>query len=629
MEAFTGSGGYVIIPCIPYGTYNVVETLQENWINTTSIERETIIDIPTITEERFGNTQCGYLNISKFYDYNANGIWDEGEEGISGWLFTITGPVNIQLITQGYNGSVLTPCLPYDSYHITEDLYNGWINTTSTERDVIINSLLTEERFGNKQVPATTTSATTTSTTTTTTTTTTTEPTTTTSTTTTTIPCIDENPPTVEVMPYDDYIQYIQSYPTLFDSYQGDLRLCINATDDCGIASAEFGYKLDCDPWVYWVNHDYNNGSIYCYNITRSDWIRLIDDIIEWGYKVTDTSGKVTLRYNVDPNHPINVKDDDIEPSEFSAWSYKTIVPFNHSISVNATITDASGVDSAILYYDYNNDGVIDGSTLPEVIDNRYYYQIPAPCDSNDKEYCEQQGRANVFMRFRIVAVDGDNDRSNDSSTIQVISIPIFIDPPEEVPDIIEGLYITAYSPLDERVSVLEGRAIRFFAYNNYPNETRYEWKLDGKVVSTAPNQYEYKPDHSASGLHDLKVDIYRGSEVASHSWKIEVINKICDYEMTTTTVATTKSSGGLGIFNKKTTTTDTFTTTKHVTTTLSLPTTVTTISETPSSSMTGRYLLVSAYSVLLLLIAVLLFTLILLLLVITSRKRKVKEEKN
>ncbi|MEM5804149.1 MAG: hypothetical protein QW350_05450 [Candidatus Aenigmatarchaeota archaeon] len=398
-------------------------------------------------------------------------------------------------------------------------------------------------------------------------------------------------------MPYDNYIQNIGGYTTIFDSYNGDLRLCINVSDDCGINTVEFGYKLDCDPWNYWVNYTTKNENVYCFNLTKSQWTKYLDDTINWGYKVLDNSGKIAVNYDVNYNSPIIVRDDDIEPPQFSQWQYKTIVPFNKSISVNVTITDYSGISSATLYYDYNNDGIAEGVVAPNIIGNRYYYEIPAPCESNDKEYCIEQGRARLYMQFWIIAEDADNDRANDSSSIKFNSIPIFIDPPDEdAPELGDIFYIASYSPSDTKIEVLEGRAINFYAYTNYPKEAglSYRWVWDGIEISQNNYQYSYQTTHSSSGDHTMTVYISNDKQTISHTWKIKVVDKLCDYELAGNTQIKTSSSSSSYYTTKTTTKETTSTTTTMKTTTIkqsiTSTTTIPTTTYQETQNITGRF---------------------------------------
>jgi len=337
----------------------------------------------------------------------------------------------------------------------------------------------------------------------------------------------------------------------------GDIRVCINATNECGL-DVQFRHKWDCDPWTYWLDYGYNQGNIYCYNITREGekgWAKLVDDMdgVSWGYRVNDTVGREVIDYDVDVIH---VWDDDVNPPEFTLWDYSTWVIFNQPIYVGVTITDASGISSTKLYYDYNNDGVAEGAVDPyEVSHGRYSYKIPEPCPGLTKEQCRDLGRADVYMRFWVTAKDGDNDREGDSAEITMNSMLIFVDPPDQSvqPEEMHEPHIKGYTPGPSEIYVKEGRVARFSIYAEDPDNDKltYDWQLDGQSVSSETS-YVYKPDHTASGTHELVVYVSDGENEVSQDWTVIVIDKICDWELenietTTTTIKSNDQQEGGG----------------------------------------------------------------------------------
>ena len=99
--------------------------------------------------------QQGTLKVFKFYDSNSNGIWDQGEQPLSGFSFTIQGPTSATVYTN-VDGYALLSNIPYGTYTITENVPAGWQVTTPRTQSVTISSpSLVEARFGNKQVPTT------------------------------------------------------------------------------------------------------------------------------------------------------------------------------------------------------------------------------------------------------------------------------------------------------------------------------------------------------------------------------------------------------------------------------------------------------------------------------------------
>ncbi|MEM3489269.1 MAG: SdrD B-like domain-containing protein [Candidatus Bathyarchaeia archaeon] len=91
---------------------------------------------------------CGY----KFYDANANGVWDYGELGVAGikielWL----GGSKINEITTGSDGSYCFDELDAGNYTIVEVLPDNWANTTPTSITVELKSgeISKDNNFGN------------------------------------------------------------------------------------------------------------------------------------------------------------------------------------------------------------------------------------------------------------------------------------------------------------------------------------------------------------------------------------------------------------------------------------------------------------------------------------------------
>jgi hypothetical protein len=76
------------------------------------------------------------LCVTKFYDANANGIQDNGEQDISGWRFSVFADDNLLLMRK-------TPrCMVVDAgtYHVIEStpLELDWVHTTATDVQVIL-----------------------------------------------------------------------------------------------------------------------------------------------------------------------------------------------------------------------------------------------------------------------------------------------------------------------------------------------------------------------------------------------------------------------------------------------------------------------------------------------------------
>jgi hypothetical protein len=66
------------------------------------------------------------LSILKFHDVNANSIWDLGEPEITGWLMTITDPLDV---TNIYASPVSIVAEPIGTYIVVEEIQAGWIQS--------------------------------------------------------------------------------------------------------------------------------------------------------------------------------------------------------------------------------------------------------------------------------------------------------------------------------------------------------------------------------------------------------------------------------------------------------------------------------------------------------------------
>jgi uncharacterized repeat protein (TIGR01451 family) len=72
----------------------------------------------------------GCLEICKFQDANANGIWEPGEPWLAGWEFHVKGPAGYdKWWTTGGDGCIFLDNLVPGTYTVTETLKAGWYNT--------------------------------------------------------------------------------------------------------------------------------------------------------------------------------------------------------------------------------------------------------------------------------------------------------------------------------------------------------------------------------------------------------------------------------------------------------------------------------------------------------------------
>jgi hypothetical protein len=129
----TNANGITVLEGLLPGTYNISEDLKGSWINTTPISRSITINAGEEKEENFGNINSSMVEIFKFNDTNRNGKLDPGENGSSGWVFTITGKATLPTNAEGLT---VVEGLSAGEYLITENLKEGWLNTTPLTQSV-------------------------------------------------------------------------------------------------------------------------------------------------------------------------------------------------------------------------------------------------------------------------------------------------------------------------------------------------------------------------------------------------------------------------------------------------------------------------------------------------------------
>lgn len=123
------------------------------------------------------------------------------------------------------------------------------------------------------------------------------------------------------------------------------------------------------------------------------------------------------------------IQDEDITPPSFSDWEFPLSSPPDQDVTVTVNITDNSGISEAIIYYDYGNDGIEDGTfsmvEVSQVDSNTWKYEgvIPAP-----GENCPGSK-----ISFYIWASDTDSSPEGGNSVTKIVQI-IDITPPAPPP---------------------------------------------------------------------------------------------------------------------------------------------------------------------------------------------------
>jgi hypothetical protein len=82
----------------------------------------------------------GQICATKFYDANANGVQDDGEVGVAGWLITVSGAASFSGTTDSH-GRVCFD-VPVGAYTVSEASASetNWVHTTATSCPVTIDS---------------------------------------------------------------------------------------------------------------------------------------------------------------------------------------------------------------------------------------------------------------------------------------------------------------------------------------------------------------------------------------------------------------------------------------------------------------------------------------------------------
>jgi protocatechuate 3,4-dioxygenase beta subunit len=128
----TNSDGIIAVEGLVPGKYNIRENLKNGWINTTPTNQLVSIGAGEDKEVVFGNINTSYIEIFKFNDTNRNGKLDLGESGVSGLVFTISGPHGFIKTTEptDANGISIVKGLYPGNYTVTESQRDRWISTT-------------------------------------------------------------------------------------------------------------------------------------------------------------------------------------------------------------------------------------------------------------------------------------------------------------------------------------------------------------------------------------------------------------------------------------------------------------------------------------------------------------------
>jgi protocatechuate 3,4-dioxygenase beta subunit len=136
------SGHYEFCNLMP-GHYTVSEILKDGWVNTTA--KSVNVVLPTELDEDhfqvvvdFGNFQLGKVTGSKWDDVNADGILDNGDLPIEGWMIILVGPHGTEITFTDEFGNFEFTGLGPGLYDISEELVAGWVHMSPSTETVTV-----------------------------------------------------------------------------------------------------------------------------------------------------------------------------------------------------------------------------------------------------------------------------------------------------------------------------------------------------------------------------------------------------------------------------------------------------------------------------------------------------------
>ncbi len=138
----TATDGHYVIPSVPPGNYNVVETVPNGFSPTTATTVGVSVPPNGAGHANFGIRQNGTISGVKFNDLNGNGTLNPGEPTICcvTVVLTNTGTNQQFTTTTGADGTYVFSNLPAGTYTVTESVPSGFTNTTVLPQTVVLSS---------------------------------------------------------------------------------------------------------------------------------------------------------------------------------------------------------------------------------------------------------------------------------------------------------------------------------------------------------------------------------------------------------------------------------------------------------------------------------------------------------
>jgi len=154
---YTDQNGELGFDGLTPGEYYVDEILQADWHSTTGTQQIVQVLPGQTADVWFGNApDRGGLIVYKYYDANEDGVYDEGEELLEGWEFTVydSEDQEVGTGTTDENGMAAFDDLLVGEYTVVETLQEGWENTSGLEEvAIVVVDETAQVYFGNIETP--------------------------------------------------------------------------------------------------------------------------------------------------------------------------------------------------------------------------------------------------------------------------------------------------------------------------------------------------------------------------------------------------------------------------------------------------------------------------------------------
>ncbi len=147
VSTVTGEDGAYSFTGLMPGQYVVREVARAGWIQTqpgaNGARIVNVVSGETVTGIDFGNFALAQIGGQKFNDLDADGVRDEGEPGLAGWIIQLDkngdGSIDATATTDEYGYYRFTDLGP-GSYRITEAGREGWLSTGAVSHTLVTRS---------------------------------------------------------------------------------------------------------------------------------------------------------------------------------------------------------------------------------------------------------------------------------------------------------------------------------------------------------------------------------------------------------------------------------------------------------------------------------------------------------